>query len=169
MPGRERFQSHVTYSYTRGLKIGLRRGNLAGCMSIYPASMQRYASERRQCVLLVIVLVVAGIAHGQRRGGRGPVPQPPANPPAFKDLIVTFQGVLKNSTRKEIIIELDENRQLMTFRRTKETKFTEGGVELKATAIDLESHVTVDAKQDTDTKFRAVAVRAGEEGKSQAK
>jgi hypothetical protein len=107
--------------------------------------------------------------YGQHRGGRGAIPPAQPNQPVFKDLIVTFQGVLKNSTKKEIIVELDENHQLMTFRRTKDTKFTEKGIEVKATTIDLETHVTVDAQQETDSKFKAVTVYSAEQVKPQAK
>jgi hypothetical protein len=53
--------------------------------------------------------------------------------------------------------------------KSKETKFTEKGVEVKASAFDLETHVTVDGKQDTDSKLKAVAVKAGEEAKPRAK
>jgi hypothetical protein len=31
--------------------------------------------------------------------------------------------------------------------------------------IDLETHVVIDAKEDPDSKLRAVAVKAGKEGK----
>jgi hypothetical protein len=122
--------------------------------------MHRYAS---QYAPLVILLLVPVMLFGQRRGGRGSVPPAPSTQPAFKDLVVTFEGVLKNVTKKEITLDIDEKHELVTFRRTKETKFTESGAEVKA--IDLETHVTVEAKQDTDAKLKAVAVRAGQDVK----
>lgn len=121
--------------------------------------MHRHARKRGQWARLVLVLLTAATMQGQHRGARGAVPPPPNNSPVFKDVLVTFQGVLKSLNKKEIIVELDENRQLLTFRRTKETKFTEGSLEVKAAALDLESHVTVEAKEDTDSKFKAVTVR----------
>ena len=131
--------------------------------------MARWASQRRLFVALVILLLVPLMMIGQRRGGRGSVRQPPSTQPQFKDVVVTFEGVLKNVTKKEITLDLDESHELMIFRRTKETKFTESGAEVKATAIDLETHVTIDAKQDTDSKLKAVDVKAGEAVKPQAK
>jgi len=110
---------------------------------------------------LVILVMAAGMVLGQHRSVRNPAPTPPSATPEFKDLVVKFEGVLKNVTKKEITIEVDEKHEIMTFRRAKETKFTEDGAEVKASKLDLESHVTVEAKQDPDSKLKAVAVRAG--------
>ncbi len=112
---------------------------------------------------LVILAVAAGVVLAQHRGTRNPAVPPPSAAPEFKDLVVKFVGALKNITKKEITIETDETHEIMTFRRTKETKFAEDGAEVKATKLDLESHVTVEAKQDPDSKLRAVAVRAEHE------
>jgi len=117
----------------------------------------------------VLLLLVPVMMFGQHRGRSGSVPPPPSASPDFKDVVATFAGVLKNVTKKEITLDLDESHEIMTFRRTKETKFTSDGAEVKASGIDLESHVIVDAKQDPDSKLRAVAVKAGEEPKSAAK
>ena len=117
-----------------------------------------------------ILLLVPVMLFGQHRGGRGSsVPPPPSASPDFKDVVATFAGVLKNVSKKEITLELDDSHEIMTFRRTKETKFTDGGTEVKATALDLESHVSVDAKQDPDSKLRAVAVKAGQDAKAASK
>jgi hypothetical protein len=112
---------------------------------------------------VVMVLMAAGMVLAQHRGTRNPAVPPPSATPEFKDLVVKFVGALKNITKKEITIETDETHEIMTFRRTKETKFTEEGAEVKATKLDLESHVTVEAKQDPDSKLRAVAVRVTHE------
>ena len=117
-----------------------------------------------RCAVLLLVPVMM---FGQHRSGRsGSVPPPPSASPDFKDVVATFAGVLKNVTKKEITIDLDESHEIMTFRRNKETKFTSDGAEVKASGIDLESHVIVDAKQDPDSKLRAVAVKAGEQPKA---
>jgi hypothetical protein len=118
----------------------------------------------------VLLLLVPVMMFGQYRNRHsGSVPAPPSASPDFKDVVATFAGVLKNVSKKEITIDLDESHEIMTFRRTKETKFTDGESEVKATSIDLESHVIVDAKQDPDSKLRAVAVKAGQEVKKAAK
>jgi hypothetical protein len=121
-----------------------------------------------------ILLLVPAMLLGQHRGHSSSVPPPPSASPDFKDVVATFGGVLKNLSKKEITLDLDDSHELMTFRRTKETKFSDNGTEVKATLIDLETHVTIDAKQDPDSKLRAVAVKAGkdpkaDEGKSAAK
>jgi hypothetical protein len=112
---------------------------------------------------LAIFVLVPGMLLCQHRGTRNPAPTPPSATPEFKDLVVKFVGALKNISKKEIIIETDETHEIMTFRRAKDTKFTEDGADVKATKLDLESHVTVEAKQDPDSKLRAVAVRVTHE------
>jgi hypothetical protein len=113
-----------------------------------------------------ILLLVPAVMFAQHRSGRSnSMPPGPSASPDFKDVVATFGGVLKNMTKKEITLDLDDSHELMTFRRTKETKFTNDGAQVKATLIDLEMHVTIDAKQDPDSKLRAVAVRAGKEPK----
>jgi hypothetical protein len=117
-----------------------------------------------------ILLLVPVMLFGQHRSGRsGSVPPPPSASPDFKDVVATFAGVLKNVSKKEITIEVDESHEIMTFRRNKETTFASDGAEVKASGIDLESHVVVDAKQDPDSKLRAVAVKAAQEAKAKAK
>jgi hypothetical protein len=118
---------------------------------------------------LVILVLGAGVVFAQHRGTRSPGVPPPSAAPEFKDLVVKFVGALKNITKKEITIETDETHEIMMFRRAKDTKFTEDGTEVKATKLDLESHVTVEAKQDPDSKLRAVAVRTEHEQQPSAR
>jgi hypothetical protein len=113
-----------------------------------------------------ILLLLPAMMLGQHRGRSNSLPAPPTASPEFKDVVATFGGVLKNLTKKEITLDLDDSHELMTFRRTKETKFSDNGTEVKATLIDLETHVVVDAKEDPDSKLRAVAVKAGKEPKA---
>jgi len=81
------------------------------------------------------------------------------NAPALKGLVVTFHGALKKLTKKEILIQSDDN-QLLTFRCSKKTKFLGAEGEVKPTDIDLESPVTISASEDVDLKLMAISVKA---------
>ncbi len=102
-------------------------------------------------VLAVCVCMNAQYVH--RRGiDSGPPPVP------RQDVIVTFKGVLKQMKKKQILIQGDDN-QLVTIRRNKSTKFFENEKEIKATDIDLETPILVEANEDTDLKMLAVNVK----------
>jgi len=117
---------------------------------------------------LAALLLVAVLLFGQHRGRTGAVPPAMNTPPPFKDVVVTFGGVVKKITKKELLLDLDESHELMTFRLNKETKYSSDGAEAKRTSIDLEIHVVVDAQQDTDSKLKALLVKAGQESKPAA-
>ena len=76
---------------------------------------------------LVLLVVAAGVVLAQHRSTRNPAVPPPSATPEFKDLVVKFVGALIEHFKKEIIIETDETHEIMTFRRAKDTKFTEDG------------------------------------------
>jgi hypothetical protein len=69
----------------------------------------------------------------------------------------SFHGKLKDLTGKEITIETDED-QVLTLHRSRKTKFFKGTDEIKPSDIDLETPVTVDAKEEVDLSLTAVAV-----------
>ena len=110
--------------------------------------------------LLVLALALAAVSSAQYGRMRRTVPGVPSNVPstARKDVIVTFQGKLKQVKKKEILIQSDDN-QLLTFRRAKTTKFTQDGKDIKATDIDLETPVTIEANEDVDLRMVAVNVK----------
>jgi len=81
-----------------------------------------------------------------------------SSPAAYKGLVVTFHGILKKLTKKEILIESDEN-QLLTMRCSRKTKFQDQNGEIKLSDIDLDSRVSVDASEDVDLKLMAINVR----------
>jgi len=64
---------------------------------------------------------------------------------------------LKDRDKKKIEVETDEN-QLVTIRLSGKTKFLKDGKAIKASAIDLETAVTVDASEDRDLSILAIAV-----------
>jgi hypothetical protein len=79
------------------------------------------------------------------------------HPPAYKDVAGSFHGKLKELNGKEILIETDDD-QTVSIHRSRKTKFLKGKESIKASDIDLETMVTVDASEDVDLKLTAVSV-----------
>jgi hypothetical protein len=79
------------------------------------------------------------------------------HPPAYKDVAGSFHGKLKELNSKEILIETDDD-QTVSIHRSRKTKFLKGKESIKASDIDLETLVTVDASEDVDLKLTAVSV-----------
>jgi hypothetical protein len=105
--------------------------------------------------LAVLALSAALSAqYGRSPRSRGDTPPPVAR----TDAIVVFKGVLKQMKKKEILIEGDDD-QLLSIRRNKSTKFFDNDKEIKATDIDLETPVAIEAHEDTDLKMLAVTVK----------
>lgn len=81
-----------------------------------------------------------------------------SGPQPIKGLVVTLHGAVKKLTKNEILIQSDED-QLVTLRCSKKTKFSDADGEIKRTAIDLESRVTIDASEDNDLKLLALTIK----------
>jgi hypothetical protein len=114
--------------------------------------------RRVQIAALVLSLFLSGLAHGQSRGRRGPATAT-ARAGGIQGLVVTFHGALKKLTKKEILIQSDEN-QLMTIRCSGKTKFLDkDNKKIKPSDIDLETVVSIDASEDLDSKLMAINVR----------
>jgi hypothetical protein len=114
--------------------------------------------KRVQFAALVLSLLLAGLAHGQYRGRRGPATAT-ARAGGLQGLVVTFHGALKKLTKKEILIQSDEN-QLMTIRCSGRTKFLDrDNKKIKPSDIDLETVVSIDASEDLDSKLLAINIR----------
>jgi hypothetical protein len=127
----------------------------AGVQNVLRARLESMSFKK---LVAISWLCLAGpLLQGQRRA-------PPSYnkaPQAYKGLIVTFQGVLKKLTKKEILIQSDDY-QLLTMRCSRKTKFLDQDGEIKPSDIDLESRVSVDASEDVDLKLLAVNVRVVE-------
>jgi len=54
---------------------------------------------------------------------------------------------------------VSDDNKLMTMRRSSKTKFLSGDQEIKAKDVSVDDKVTIDAVEDNDLKFLAVAVR----------
>jgi hypothetical protein len=87
-----------------------------------------------------------------RRNGTPGTPHPPAY-----NVAGSFHGKLKELNGKEILIETEDD-QTVSIHRARKTKFLKGKESIKASDIDLETMVTVDASEDVDLKLTAVSV-----------
>lgn len=98
------------------------------------------------------MIVSAQYGHTPRELSSVPAPLP------RQDVIVSFRGVLKQMKKKEILIQGAGN-QLLILRRNKSTKFFDNNKQIKATDIDLDTPVLIEANEDTDLKMLALNVR----------
>lgn len=89
----------------------------------------------------------------------------PGSVTAYRGVIVSFHGIVKKLTKKEILLQQEGGDQLMTIRCSKKTKYFANGKEVKLTDIDLDSAVIVDATEDTDWKMVALDVRVERDAK----
>ena len=78
------------------------------------------------------------------------------NPGAY-NVAGSFHGKLKELTSKEIMIETDDS-QMVSIHRSRKTKFLKGTQTIKASDIDIETPVTVDASEEVDLSLTAVSV-----------
>lgn len=93
-----------------------------------------------------------GYARERRRAN----PNSP-NLSAYKGVAGSFHGRLKDLGKKEIMIETDDN-QTVSIRRTGKTRFLKGTQPIKPSDIDVETPVTVNAREDVDLKLTAIDV-----------
>ena len=113
----------------------------------------------RRVGIVALSLLLGSIAHGQYRGRRQGPATSTAHAKGIEGLVVTVRGALKKLTKKEMLIESDEN-QLMTIRVSGKTKFFDkDNKPIKPSEIDLETVVAIDASEDLDAKLMAVNVR----------
>ena len=73
---------------------------------------------------------------------------------------VTFRGVVKALTKKEITLDLEGEEQTLTFRCSRKTKFFENDREVKPSEIAAGTHVTLEATREGDQKLAALEVIA---------
>ena len=109
-------------------------------------------------IALLLGVIVPAIISAQSiyRTRRGVGPGTPV-PPAYKDVAGSFHGKIKELTKKEIMIETEDD-QTVSMRVSGKTKFYKGNEPIKATDIDMETLVTVDASEDADLKLTAINV-----------
>ncbi|MGA2597512.1 MAG: hypothetical protein ABSH09_11050 [Bryobacteraceae bacterium] len=105
-------------------------------------------------ILLACLLCLSTNAQ-YARGRRGTTAT--SGPQPIKGVVVTLHGAVKKLTKNEILIQSDGD-ELVTLRCSKKTKYSDADGEIKRTAIDLESKVTIDASEDNDLKLLALTV-----------
>ena len=107
-------------------------------------------------VLLASIVVLATVPlQAQRRYGRGDYSAPP--PGVMSAAVAKFTGKLRVVDRKEIVIEASDD-QLVTFRRSKKTRFLLNEKPVKPQDIPLESLIIVEAGKDSVGDLVAVAI-----------
>jgi hypothetical protein len=111
-------------------------------------------------MLTLLLPVLSPAQNGRSRGRRGGSQISPNAPDAYKGVAVTFRGTLKNLDKKQVMIETDED-QTVSIRISRKTKFLKNGETIKPSQIDLGTHVSVDATEDTDLSILALDVIVG--------
>jgi hypothetical protein len=106
---------------------------------------------------VAIVALLCAISLPAQRGRRGAATSTVSAPP-LKGVTISFHGTVKEVTKKEILLQADDQ-QLMTFRRTSKTKFVDGDQNIKGNEVDLDSPATVDVVEDNDLKLLALTVK----------
>jgi len=97
-----------------------------------------------------------------------------ANSGPYGGPAVTFNGTVKVLTKKELTVDLDPadpdtERQTLTFRVSKKTKFVKADQPIKPSDVEVGAHISLDATRDGDLKFSALNVMVGPTGKPEAK
>ena len=102
--------------------------------------------------VVILGVVVPAVVLAQYYPG---VPDTP-NPGAYH-VAGSFHGKLKELTSKEIMIQMDDD-QILSIHRARKTKFLKGARSIKASDIDVDTLVTVEASEDVDLSLTAVSV-----------
>lgn len=75
----------------------------------------------------------------------------------YKAAAGIFRGRVKQLNEKEIVIENDA-KQMVSIRRSRQTKFFKDDQQIKSTDIDLETPVTIDAREAANVSLLAINV-----------
>ena len=122
-------------------------------------------------VLLALLLPARLPAQYSRR--RGPA-SATSNSGPYNGPAVTFNGTVKALTKKELTVDLDPTdpgaeRQSLTFRLSKKTKFLKDDQPVKPSDIEVGMHIALDATRDGDLKLSALNVMVAPLGKPAGK
>jgi hypothetical protein len=75
----------------------------------------------------------------------------------YKTAAGIFRGKVKHLNEKEIVIENDA-KQMVSIRRSNHTKFFKNNQPIKSSDIDLETPVTIDAREAANVSLLAINV-----------
>jgi hypothetical protein len=141
-----------------------------GCTG-YSAQFCENESMRYIAILaLILAILLPGSMPAQYYPRRGPVAATATSGP-YGGPAVTFNGTVKALTKKELIVDLDPGdsgaqRQSLTFRLSKKTKFLKADQPIKPSDIETGTHISIDATRDGDLKFSALNVMLVPPGKA---
>jgi hypothetical protein len=122
---------------------------------------------------LLLALMLPARAPAQYSRRRGPASATATSGP-YGGPAVTFNGTVKTLTKKELIVDLDPadaeaERQTLTFRISKKTKFLKDDQPIKPADIAVGTHISLDATREGDLKLSALNVMVAPAGKPGAK
>ena len=106
-------------------------------------------------VLPALVLAQYGRPRKTRSPGSG------AGIPDGATPIVNIRGVLRSIDKKEIVIDTGDE-QILTFKRTRKTRFLKGASEIKPDAFPDEAKVSIEASRAMNGDLDAVNVYLGD-------
>lgn len=105
---------------------------------------------------LIRAVVILGVVPAIVLAQYYPIAPDTPNPGAYH-VAGSFHGKLKELTSKEIMIQTDDD-QFLSIHRARKTKFLKGTQSIKASDIDMDTPVTVDASENVDLSLTAVSV-----------
>ena len=119
----------------------------------------------RRSFFCLMTLAVGGIrvkaqetVHGAGSNGRKNIETSEKKVGAYyKAAAGVFRGKLKMLNNKEIVIEND-SKQMVSIRRSHQTKFLQNNELIRPSDIDLETSVTIDARESANVSLLAVNV-----------
>src|SRR6478735_5111499 len=119
----------------------------------------RPSRARILCLLLAILpaLVFGQYSRQRRRGSPGPNNGAPGGASPEVDI----HGVLRSINKKDIVIDTGDD-QILTFKRTKKTRFLKGASEIKPDDFPDAAKVTIEASRAMNGDLDAINVFLGE-------
>jgi hypothetical protein len=117
------------------------------------------ARIRIVCFLLVVLPGLVFAQYGRPRRTRSIGPNNGA--PEGATPLVTMRGVLRNIDKKKIVIDAGED-QILTFKRSKKTKFLKGTKEIQPDDFPNGAAVVIEANRAMNGDYDAFNVFLGE-------
>jgi hypothetical protein len=128
----------------------------------------------RRLVIVPVLLAILLPALLPAQYSRRPPASATANSGPYNGPAVTFSGTVKALTKKELTVDLDPadqdaDRQSLTFRLSRKTKFLKDDQPIQPSGIEVGAHISLEATRDGDQKFSALSVMVAPSGKPAGK